>query len=434
MTTVQKSKIWLLAPIVGLALLSEPVLAAKPSDAVPVRVVLENDRFTMIRGTEPYYIKGAGIRTQHMERLAQAGGNSVRTWSVADAETVLDEADRLNLTVTLGLWVQTEQSGFDYNNDEAVANQLQRFTEVVMKYKDHPALLMWGIGNEVNLNYSNTKVWDAINEIAGMIKTLDGNHPTMTVLAGMPRDDIELIKEKCTEIDILGINAYAALPKVPEKIKEYGWDRPYVITEWGPNGYWEVPIANWGAAYEPSSTDKSSVYQDRYENIILADRDRNLGSYVFFWGFKHEWTPTWFGLFLENGMSTPVVDTMEYLWTGSWPENQAPRIGELQLDGLATGDQGIQLDASNTYQANVPVVDPDGDRIQLNWTIHREYSGAGAGGDLEKLVEKPIESLSNGEGFLKFKAPSQPGAYRLYLYAYDNNKHAATANIPFYVN
>ncbi len=434
MATKDRLKYRLFALIALLILPNTQLLAAMTTGAIPVQVLSDNQRFTMMRGGEPYYIKGAGVRTQHMERLAIAGGNSVRTWSAANAETVLDEAHRLGLTVTLGLWVQTEQSGFDYDDGEAIAQQLRRFTETVTKFKDHPALLMWGIGNEVNLGYSNSKVWDAIEEIAVMIDSLDGNHPTMTVLAGMPRDDIQLIKEKCTHIDILGINAYAALPKVPEKIREYGWDRPYVVTEWGPNGYWEVSTASWGAAYELSSTDKAAIYRDRYENVILDDSDRNLGSYVFFWGFKHEWTPTWFGLFMQDGVSTPVVDTMEYLWRGSWPENRAPQIGALQLDGLVAGDQGIQLDASNSYQANASVIDLEGDSLRLNWAIHREYVGAGAGGDLEKLVEKPALSSVNGEGVLRFTAPTQPGAYRLYLYAYDNNNHVATANIPFYVN
>ena len=40
----------------------------------------------------------------------------------------------------------------------------------VLKYKDHPALLVWGIGNEVDLKYSNFKVWETIEIIAKFIK------------------------------------------------------------------------------------------------------------------------------------------------------------------------------------------------------------------------------------------------------------------------
>ena len=33
----------------------------------------------------------------------------------------------------------------------------------------------------------------------------------------------------------------------------------------------------------------------------------------------------------------------------------------------------------------------------------------------------------------RFKSPLKPGAYRFFVYAYDGNGNAATANIPFYV-
>ena len=41
--------------------------------------------------------------------------------------------------------------GFDYDNESKVKAQLDYFTEVVKTYKDHPALLLWGVGNEVDL-------------------------------------------------------------------------------------------------------------------------------------------------------------------------------------------------------------------------------------------------------------------------------------------
>ena len=46
----------------------------------------------------------------------------------------------------------------DYNNEYAVKGQIENQKNEALKYKDHPALLVWGIGNEVDL-YSNFKAW-----------------------------------------------------------------------------------------------------------------------------------------------------------------------------------------------------------------------------------------------------------------------------------
>ena len=148
-----------------LALLSMIVLfACSPcfSQAVKVEVKQVDGNWTLFRGGEPYYIKGAG-GLGYMEEVVDRGGNSIRTWSVDDAQETLDEAHALGLTVMMGLWVQHERHGYDYDNEAANKAQLEDFTRMVKKYKDHPALLMWSIGNEVDLFYSNTKVWNVVD-------------------------------------------------------------------------------------------------------------------------------------------------------------------------------------------------------------------------------------------------------------------------------
>ena len=65
----------------------------------------------------------------------------------------------------LGLYLRPERTGMDYNDEYAVEGQLEELKQEVLKYKDHPALLLWGIGNEVDLQYTNTRVWDAVENL-----------------------------------------------------------------------------------------------------------------------------------------------------------------------------------------------------------------------------------------------------------------------------
>jgi beta-galactosidase/beta-glucuronidase len=137
--------------------------------------------------------------------------------------------------------VQHERHGFDYNDTLAVAKQLASFKATIDQFKNHPALLMWGIGNEVNLSYTNPKVWNAIQDIAKYVHQVDPNHPTTTVTAGLNRAEVEFVKQRAPDIDIFSVNTYGDIAEVPKNIANFGWTGPYMITEWGPNGHWESP-------------------------------------------------------------------------------------------------------------------------------------------------------------------------------------------------
>ena len=128
------------------------------AQAVPVEVVLRADgSWQLERGGAPFFVKGAG-GDGSMEALAAAGGNALRTWSSDRGRAVLDSAQAHGLVVMMGLWMGHERHGFNYSDDWARQDQLERFRKVVRELKDHPALLMWGVGNEVDLFYSDLNV------------------------------------------------------------------------------------------------------------------------------------------------------------------------------------------------------------------------------------------------------------------------------------
>ena len=109
-----------------------------------------------------------------------------------------------------------------------------------MKYKDHPALLTWFIGNELNFDFTNPKVYDAVNQTAKMIKSVDPHHPTTTTLAGFDKKAMDAITKRASALDFISFQLYADVVNLPKYIESYGYTGPYMITEWGAVGHWEV--------------------------------------------------------------------------------------------------------------------------------------------------------------------------------------------------
>jgi hypothetical protein len=409
--------------------------AANTTVLKPVKVTIQKkgeDNFVMLRDNKPYYVKGAG-GYQYMDRIKKYGGNSLRTWSHDNARAILDSAQKNGLTVMMGLWLQHERHGFDYNDKEAVYYQMQEFKDVVMELKDHPALLAWGIGNEVDLFYTNTNVWYAVQDIAKMIHQLDPNHPTTTITAGLDPEEIRLINERCPDIDFMSINTYGDLNNVvPNGIRKAGWKGAYMITEWGPTGHWEIANTDFKIPVEQNSQEKSVVYKERYQTIA-SDAGKCIGSYVFLWGNKQETTPTWYSMFLEDGSESEIIDAMQYNWSSTWPANKAPSILEFNINGKKALDN-IYLTPGSINSSQAVFNDPEKKKLTFQWVFMPESTDKKAGGDSEKVPEAVSGLITeNKDSGITFKTPTKPGPYRLFVYAFDDEKNVAFGNIPFYV-
>ena len=382
---------------------------------------------------EPFFVKGAGVHNGDIEALARHGANSLRTWSTENGKEVLDKAHELGLKVMMGIWVGLERHGFDYNDKEAIKEQLDRIRARVLELKDHPALMVWGIGNEMNLESQNPKVWDAVNDIAKMIHEIDPNHLTTTPLAGIDRNLVELVIKRAPEVDFLSVQLYGPMDVFSQILQASGYKGPLMVTEWGATGYWEVEKTEWGAPLENNSSKKADLYLQRYQKAILGQSKQVMGSYVFLWGQKQERTPTWFGMFMPDGNETEAVDMIHYAWNGEWPKNRSPRLEDFTLNGQRATNS-VRLTAGESYEAQVVVKDLDGDGLEYRWEIMQESQSTTTGGDAESIPEttkglfsEPFSDLAT------FQAPKEEGAYRLFIYVEDGHKHTAHANIPFWV-
>ena len=402
--------------------------AASVAEAIPVELRKSESGWQLYRDGEPYFIHGAG-GDGPLDELAAAGANSIRTWG-GDVGTLLDDAHALGMTVTVGIWLGHERHGFDYNDESQVEEQLQMAREMVLKYKDHPALLMWGIGNEMEGfdDGDNPAIWKAVNDVAAMVKELDPNHPTMTVTAFVHGGRIEFLHNRSPAIDIHGVNAYGGAQVVPQFLTDGGATKPFVLTEFGPVGPWEMPKTDWGAPYEQTSTAKANFYRESYEKGILAAPGMALGSYAFLWGNKMEATQTWFGMLLDDGSQTGAVDTMTEIWTGEAPHNLAPTVEPIQIDGSAQVGPGKVVDVSTQLS------DPEGGELRIEWVLRAESGEYLTGGDYRPPMPDIDGAVTEGRADgARVQMPENPGPYRLFVYAWDDAGKAATANVPMLV-
>jgi len=395
-------------------------------------------KYRLFVNGEEFFVKGAGCEFGPCSEVAAHGGNSIRTWRTDNGRMtgreVLDVAWKNGLMVMMGLDVAKERHGFDYNDMGAVAQQLERLRQEVLELKDHPALLGWGIGNELNLRYTNKKVWDAVNDIARMIKEVDGNHVTTTMLAGIGKEEVDYMRENCPDIDFLSIQLYGSLINLEQRLANAGYDGPYLVTEWGVKGHWEVALTDWGIPIEQTSSEKAETIMERYQKAILADSVNCMGSFVFLWGQKQERTPSWYGLFTENGERTESVNLMQYLWTGKWPKHMGPKMIDFSIEGKGGRFDNIRLEKNQKYTARFSVEHPEMENLNVRVEIMSEPKELSDGGDFEKRpknIEGLIVSYSTSE--IIFNAPPNSGPYRIFIYVVDGHHNAATANIPFFV-
>ena len=144
--------------------------------------------------------------------IAAMNANTVRTYLEppldASGLMVLDQLYNKGIMVILTV-------------DEA-KNDVPRIQQTVNFYKNHPAVLMWLLGNEWNINLYHgnaSSVADAAQrtqQAAALIKTLDTNHPVASSLGDIDIDETgkrlsdtqNYVNNIATSVDVWGINVY----------------------------------------------------------------------------------------------------------------------------------------------------------------------------------------------------------------------------------
>ncbi|WP_169727413.1 hypothetical protein [Granulosicoccus antarcticus] len=419
--------------------------------ASKVEILHWGDDWSIEVDGQPFELKGAGMGYSDeagIAILAKAGGNAFRTWGTEHLDVQLAAAERHGLKVLVGLDMQKQLQGFDYNDSAAVAAQLAMLKASIDRYKSHPSLLGWIIANEPNLMIGadggavqpNPKVYAAMGDVLDYIHEHDPDHPATVAFAftGTLADDVNLALKSMPTLDFLSFQAYGALPAIAPLVEELAVELPYMVTEFGPLGHWEMPATQWGREIEEASGAKAAGLVDRmYQAGLNNPEGQLLGGFAFLWGHKQERTPTWYGLFTEDGGRTAAVDELTRLWTGQYSEQRAPSAWGLRLNELQA-TENIVLAPGESVHARLQASDPEGDSLSIRWQLMHEVQARSHGGHFE--AEPDAVRLDAGKTTsvgdvheMMLRAPLQPGEYRLYAWAQDGSGGVATANFPFLV-
>jgi hypothetical protein len=188
----------------------------------------------------PYDYFTREIYERDLPLLRAMSANTIRLWGWDNEK---DHTDFLDVAynngsdpiyVIVGYWIDPNKDLSDPDVREDIKNE---FRNIVEKYKDHPAVLMWCIGNELNGDWLsvNLSAWySLLDECAQISHDIEGEsfHPVTT--ANWDINDITDYDASLTHLDVWGANVYRGL-SFGDLFVDYAniSSKPFWISEYG---------------------------------------------------------------------------------------------------------------------------------------------------------------------------------------------------------
>ncbi|RKY30231.1 MAG: hypothetical protein DRP68_06360, partial [Candidatus Omnitrophota bacterium] len=172
-----------------------------------------------------------------IKMMADNGINTVRTYYPPEKD-LLDAFAEYSIKVIVG---------FPWNDDRFNPGpDISRggYKGYIEKYKSHPAILMWELGNEYNFwfrkhseDLSLDTWWKELKKATEEIKRIDSNHPVSTTLADMHLE-VDIPKVEEAGVDVIGLNCYRGddYSSAVEEVKALT-DLPMYFSEGGADSY-----------------------------------------------------------------------------------------------------------------------------------------------------------------------------------------------------
>lgn len=404
--------------------------------------------FQLMRNGNPFYIKGSGGDSFIID-LACIGGNTLRLYDTINLRNNLDEALKYGLAVIVDIPIPS-YGNLHYLDENENKVLKEKVRDLITGFKNHPALLMWNLGNEVKYpkihwkdflrkNQSKKRFISNFNELVDIIHNEDKNHPVSTSIDNIGFKLYASLRISSPGIDLLAFNNFGDIKNILDnidKISPYFGEFPYYISEFGSDGWWsfEPQYTAWWSPIEPTTEKKAEQINTRY-NLIVNSKNC-LGSLIFYWGNKYECTHTWFSLFKEEYKSE-ILKKMQNLWGQSNYQSEFIGLKYMLVEGKGAADN-LMFNPSEVKNAELKLSVNCNDSISIKWEIYRDLWFQGW--NEEKYNNNKLNHPAPLETFIKseknkatFITPDEEGPYRIFAYVFDENGYFATTNTPFYV-
>ena len=377
-----------------------------------------------------------------IERLASFGVNTIRGYTISKPEEMLSRLDRyeeLGLKMVISEWMphhgeNKDHRGWtwDFDYEEAGDGLVERFTAKVEAIGDHPAILMWGLGNEVHLDEPYLRT---VNRMSEAVHERFPAHLTSLTMINAKPEAIEKIKAFAPDLDVIGVQSYSpgAVRNSIRNMEEH-WRKPFYVSEFNTKGPWNFGKTEWGEAFDEPEDAKLEDLADCYRAIDASPLC--LGSTIFVWGYFRNNRPTYFSLLLDehpdgpaakDGKSdllmTPRAEWMvEHFTQQPFRGNRAPVLTKLET---ADGQRWASAEPGDRIRVRLAATDPDGDGVRYACWVLDSKPGR------PKAVSGPFEF--DAVETVDLPAPAKPGEYLVMAYALDGRGGGSASTLPLLV-
>ena len=410
---------------------TQPTIPPTPANTPSVvKVTGSQGNWGLSVNGAPYYVKGVTYgpantdASHYLPQIADTGANTVRTWGTDSTDTadLLNAADANGVKVIMGFWLSQSEDYITDATDET--NDLNNIVSLVNQYKSNGGVLMWDVGNEVmnslSSTYSGTQLTNEriayaqyVEKVVDAIHAADPNHPVTSTDAWVGA--WPYYKQYTPDLDLMAVNSYGAACGVQSAWQSGGYTKPYILTEAGPSGEWEVPNDANGVPLEDTDQASTQGYATDW-NCVTGATGVALGATLFNYGVENDFGGIWFN-FTTGDLRRNSYYELNALYGGKNAVNQAPVISSMSISNPTA------VPAGGTFTVTVGASSPIG--VPLRYSV--EYCAKYINGS----TAQQGATFTTAGGTITATAPNQIGVWKVDVYVYDDqgNVGIQTASI-----